>query len=170
MKPKIAQINDTLKGAEKSEQILQTYKEFGISPFSGLKGSIGLFVQLPILIALFAVTTESALFREAPFLWITDLSLPDRTLEWPLTIPILGSYLNLLPILLGVICTIAALVQAHSAGTGTSPRSGLILALAFVIFFYPCAAALVLYWMVVNVSQIFEGLYVTRVTPILAHQ
>jgi YidC/Oxa1 family membrane protein insertase len=161
MKPKIEHINKTMKGAAKSERILEIYKEHGISPFSGLKGSLGLFVQLPILIALFAVTTESAMFREVPFLWFADLSLPDRTLALPFTIPGLGAYFNVLPILLGIVCVAAALILSRSA-SGSSPRAGLILALVFVVFFYSCAAALVTYWLVVNVSQIFEGMYVGR--------
>ena len=122
-------------------------------------------VLLPILIALFGVTTESTLFRDVPFLWASDLSLPDRALALSFSIPGLGSYLNMLPILLGIISVFAALIQSRSSG-GTSPRSGLLLALAFVVFFYSFAAALVLYWMVVNVSQIFEGLYVTRVQSV----
>jgi YidC/Oxa1 family membrane protein insertase len=164
MKPRLEEINKTLKGAEKSEEMFKTYKDFGISPFSGLKGSLGLFIQLPILIALFAVTTESAIFRDVSFLWISDLSLPDHTIQLTLAVPGVGRYLNFLPFLLGVICVAAALIQSRSAGPGveSSPRSGLILALIFVIFFYPCAAALVLYWIVVNTSQIFEGLYVSR--------
>jgi YidC/Oxa1 family membrane protein insertase len=164
MKPKIEHINSTLKGAEKSEQVLQTYKEYGISPFSGLKGSIGLFAQLPILIALFAVTTESALFRDVPLLWVTDLSLPDRAFTLSFSIPGLGGYVNLLPILLGIVSVIAALMNARNSDSG-STRSGLILALVFVIFFYSCAAALVLYWIVVNVSQIFESSYAARTAP-----
>lgn len=169
MKPTIAHISKTLKGATKSERILATYKEYGVSPFSGLKGSIGLFIQLPILIALFAVTTESILFRDASFLWASDISLPDRAFAMPFSIPGLGGFVNLLPILLGVICVAAALIQARSAVSrvASSPRSGLFLALAFVVFFYSCAAALVLYWMVVNLSQILEGIYVTRSTPAL---
>lgn len=163
MKPRIDEINETLTGAEKSEQTLQAYKDFGISPFSGLKGSLGLLIQLPILIALFAVTTESALFRDAAFLWFSDLSLPDRTVSLPFSIPWLGSYFNILPMVLGLICVVSALVQSNTgdAHSSNSPRSGLILALVFVIFFYPCSAALVLYWSVVNTSQIFEGLYVS---------
>lgn len=170
MKPKIRQISKTLKGAAKSEEILNTYKEYGISPFTGLKGSIGLFVQLPILIALFAVTTESALFRDVPFLWAPDLSLPDRYMALSFSIPAVGGYVNLLPILLGIISVFAALIQTRATGfgAGSSPRSGLLLALAFVFFFYSCAAALVLYWIVINVSQIFESQYVTRVTSNLA--
>lgn len=164
MKPRLKEINKTLSGAEKSEETLKTYKEFGISPFSGLKGSLGLLIQLPILIALFAVTTESAIFRDVSFLWISDLSLPDHAIQLASAIPGVGRYLNVLPFLLGMICVAAALIQSRSTGSGTSssPRSGLILALIFVIFFYPCAAALVLYWTVVNTSQIFEGLYVSR--------
>jgi YidC/Oxa1 family membrane protein insertase len=161
MKPKIDHINSTYKGAEKSERILGTYKEHGISPFSGLKGSMGLLIQLPILIAFFAVTTESALFRDATFLWATDLSLPDRAMSLSYSIPGMGAYLNLLPIILGIVSIAAAYIQVRS-GAAASPRSGLILALVFVGLFYSCAAALVLYWLVVNVAQIFEGLYVTR--------
>ena len=164
MKPRLEEIGKTLKGAEKSEEMFKTYKDFGISPFSGLKGSLGLLIQLPILIALFAVTTESAMFRDVSFLWVADLSLPDHAILLPLAVPGVGRFLNILPFLLGVICVAAALIQSRSAGpgAGSSPRSGLILALIFVIFFYPCAAALVLYWTVVNTSQIFEGLYVSR--------
>lgn len=159
MKPKIEQINSTLKGSKKSEAILETYKSHGISPFSGLKGSVALFVQLPILIALFAVTTESALFRDASFLWISDLSLPDRAVSLPFSIPAFRNSINVLPILLGAVTVGSALIQAHfqKPGAASSLRSGLLLALIFVIFFYPCAAAIVLYWTVVNVSQIIES-------------
>jgi len=127
-----------------------------------------LFVQLPILIALFAVTAESALFRDAPLFWVSDLSLPDRAFALSFSIPGLGNHVNLLPILLGVISVIAALIHARITdfSGGGSPRSGLVLALVFVAFFYSCAAILVLYWMVVIVSQVVEGLYVARTTPV----
>jgi YidC/Oxa1 family membrane protein insertase len=164
MKPEITHIEENLDGPEKNENILQTYKAYGISPFSGLKGSISLFIQIPILIAVFAVTTESALFHNVPFLWLSDLSLPDRILFLPFSIPGLGAYINLLPIILGVISVLAAFVQSRSGdgGASASPRAGLILASIFVVFFYSCAAALVLYWIVANVSQIFEHQYVIR--------
>lgn len=160
MKPMIEQINNTLRGAEKSERILEVYKEFGISPFSGLKGSVALFIQLPILIALFAVTTESAIFRDVSFLWAADISLPDRAARLPFSIPGLGGYLNIQPVLLGLISVLAAYIQSRSLGTKRVPRAGLLLALAFVVFFFSCATALVLYWIVVNVLQILETLYV----------
>jgi YidC/Oxa1 family membrane protein insertase len=164
MKPEITHIEENFEGPEKNEKILQTYKAYGISPFSGLKGSIALFIQIPILIAVFAVTTESALFHNAPFLWMSDLSLPDQIVSLPFSTPGLGAYINLLPIVLGAISVLAAFVQSRTGdgGASASPRSGLILAVIFVVFFYSCAAALVLYWIVANVSQIFENQYVIR--------
>src|SRR5690606_6219870 len=53
MKPKIASVRARYKGAEQSERILGIYKENGVSPFSGLKGSAGLFLQIPFLLAVF---------------------------------------------------------------------------------------------------------------------
>lgn len=159
MKPAIERIQATMKGAQRSEEILGVYKEHGVTPLSGLKGSAGLLIQLPILIALFAVTTESALFLDAPFLWAPDLSLPDRALALPFRIPGLGSHLNALPLVLGAACVAGAAAQSRFAAPGTEVplRSGLVLALAFVVLFYSCAAALVLYWTVVNLAQIAEA-------------
>lgn len=167
MKPEIARIEATTKGAERSEKILEAYKAHGVTPLSGLKGSAGLLVQLPILVALFAVTTESALFLDAPFLWASDLSLPDRAFALPFEIPGLGSHLNALPLALGAACVAAAAAQSRpgAGGTGTSMRPGLALALAFVVLFYSCAAALVLYWTVVNAAQVAEAPLAARFLP-----
>lgn len=164
MKPIIERIEATREGADRSEEILRTYKAHGITPLSGLKGSASLLVQVPILIALFAVTTESAMFLDAPFLWAPDLSLPDRALALPFTIPGLGSHLNVLPLVLGAACVAAAAAQARQAGPGAtaSLRSGLVMALAFVVLFYSCAAALVLYWTTVILAQMAEAAYVAR--------
>lgn len=163
MKPVLDEISRTYTGAEKSERILQTYKRYGISPLSGLKGSSALFVQLPILIAFFAVTTESALFRGAKFLWVGDLSLPDYAIALPFSMPGFGAHLNVLPIALGIVSVVAAMIQR--ARTAAASNSGLLLALAFVLLFYSCAAALVLYWLTVNAVQIVENACARARTP-----
>jgi YidC/Oxa1 family membrane protein insertase len=157
MKPTIERIKQNYKGAERSEKILQAYEAYGFSPLAGLKSSAALFIQLPVLIALFAVTTESALFRDAPFLWISDLSMPDGVLGLPFNIPLLGDQMNLLPVALGIVSVIATQAQRRMHASA-SPRTGLFLALLFVVLFYSCAAALVLYWLTVNAVQIIEGL------------
>jgi len=162
MASEIDQFKQRYKGAEQSEAILETYKKYGVSPWSGLKGSMALLVQLPILVTVFTVTTESAIFREIPFWWFNDLSLPDRSLAFPLSIPGVGRYLNVLPLILGLINIYSMRRQRRNnpdSAEGAN-RISLFLTLLIVFFFYSFSAALVLYWIVVNLVQILESEYV----------
>ena len=68
--------------------------------FPPLGGCLPMFLQIPVFFGLFAALRVAFDLRQAHFLWIPDLSLPDHTL--PLggpVVPILGSlaYLNVLP-------------------------------------------------------------------------
>ena len=163
MIPEINKVKQMYKGAEQSEAILAIYDKNGISSWSGLKGSLALFVQLPILIAVFAVTTESVVFREVPFFWIGDLSLPDRVLTFSRSIPGLGMNLNLLPLILGIINIYSMGRQRYNNPDSLKGANymALLLTLLIVFFFYSFAAALVLYWAVVNFVQVFESEYVS---------
>lgn len=150
MAPKIAEAKTSLHGVEQSEQILKIYADHKISPLSGLKGSASLIVQLPILVAFFGVTTESDIFRYSEFLWINDLSSPDQFLDIGVHIPLLGSAINLLPLLLGLVGWFSTIRHPQTG------RTGLWMNLLFTVLFYPFAAALVLYWVTVNVMQLLE--------------
>ncbi|RLA38667.1 MAG: hypothetical protein DRR42_28385, partial [Gammaproteobacteria bacterium] len=77
MKPLIAAVRDKYKGEEQSERIIAIYRENKVTPFTGLKGSVGLFLQIPFLLAVFNVTTASSIFDHQSFLWILDLSQSD---------------------------------------------------------------------------------------------
>ncbi len=68
--------------------------------FPPLGGCLPMFLQIPVFFGLFAALRVAFDLRQASFLWIPDLSLPDHTMHlgWG-TVPILGSleYLNILP-------------------------------------------------------------------------
>ncbi|MEX2123345.1 MAG: YidC/Oxa1 family membrane protein insertase [Woeseia sp.] len=154
MKPAIAGVKANYKGAEQSERILAIYKENRVSPFSGLKGSVGLFVQIPFLLAVFNVTTVSSIFSGANFLWIEDLSLPDTAAMLPVSIAMLGNHLNALPIMLGIFNLSSS--DGRTERSRASKAMSAIITLLVVAVFYSFAAALVLYWLTVNVIQAIE--------------
>lgn len=154
MKPAISEIRSLYKGAEQSERILAVYKQHNISPFSGLKGSVGLFIQIPFLLAVFHVTTESSLLEHAHFLWIKNLALSDSLVVLPFTLPILGNAVNILPLGLGILNLLSG--KRQSSESGTSSIIPVVVSLVIVVLFYTVSAALVLYWFAANVLQMFE--------------
>ncbi len=156
IKPQIAEIKSAYRGAEQSERILSVYRDHGYSPVSGLKGSLGLFVQLPILIAVFNVTTESSIFSSAALFWINDLSRSDEWVALGVSIPTLGGWLNLLPIVLGAM-NLLAMRRQRTNSAGNSLLVAGALSVLIVFFFYSLAAALVLYWMTTSFVQIGEN-------------
>ena len=147
-------------GAEESEKILEIYKDHGVSPFSGLKGSVGLFVQIPFLLAVFNITTESSLLSGETFFWIDDLANPDAALAVQSSLPLLGSSFNVLPILLGVVNLLSVTV-GHDMPS-KSRRIAFAVTLLIIAFFYSFAAGLVLYWLAINTFQVVERLCAER--------
>ena len=86
------------------------------------------------------------------FLLVADLSLPDRLMTLPLTLPFLGKEVNLLPILMaGVMYFQTKQSQQNmSLGGNANPSAnmmaGPIMPIMFGVMFYQFPAGLVLYW------------------------
>jgi YidC/Oxa1 family membrane protein insertase len=158
--PLISDIRAKYKGAEQSERILAIYSENNISPFSGLKGSIGLLVQIPFLLAVFNVTISSSIFVGESFLWISDLSQADRAFLLPFSIPFLGNSINMLPLLLGAVNI--SFADTTSGSTALAKWTPIVISLVIVLVFYSFCAAVVLYWLTVNLLQVFERSMQTR--------
>ena len=159
-KPQMDEARKDYKGAEQSERILAIYKDNRITPFSGLKGSVGLLVQIPFLLAIFNVTTRSSIFAHEEFLWISDLALPDAAMALPFVIPILGGHFNVLPLVLGVFNILSSVRDQDTSHT--SKVIPIIISLLIVTVFYSFSAALVLYWLTVNLLQAGERITLQR--------
>jgi YidC/Oxa1 family membrane protein insertase len=159
-KPQMDKARRDFKGAERSERILAIYKDNRITPFSGLKGSVGLLVQIPFLLAIFNVTTRSSIFAHEEFLWISDLALPDAAMALPFVIPILGGHVNVLPLALGVFNILSSVRDQDTSHT--SKVIPIIISLLIVTVFYSFSAALVLYWLTVNLLQAGERITLQR--------
>ncbi|MCX6251671.1 MAG: membrane protein insertase YidC [Bacteroidetes bacterium] len=158
MLPELKEIKKTYKGGEQSERILQLYKKHNVSPFAGLKPLLIVLIQLPILIALFHVLGSADELRVAHFLWIKTLAEPDKLFYLGFNIPLLGSYFNLLPVLMSFFTLLS--FKLAPAPTSSEEGGGLqvlfLIAMTVVFFFlfYSFPAGMVLYWTFANIFHI----------------
>ena len=156
MAPKIAAIKQDFTGIELSEKMIALHEDEHYDHMAPFKGMLGLFIQIPILIALFTVIGEMSELRGATFLWINDLSLSDRLFSLGVELPFFGGYFNALPFLMAFV-TILSTWQAARRSAGKTPAYSLFgMALVFFVFFYSFPAALVLYWFSSNLFQLIQ--------------
>jgi YidC/Oxa1 family membrane protein insertase len=132
-----------------NKEIFALYKEHKVSPMSGC---LPMLLQMPIFIALFQAISHYINLRGESFLWIKDLSLPDRMSLLPVSIPVLGNELNALPIIMAVVMYFQTkMSQASSMGDQSNPTakmfSGPMMPILFGFMFYHFPSGLVLYWL-----------------------
>jgi YidC/Oxa1 family membrane protein insertase len=165
LNPKMAEIRAQLKDKpEKMNQaIAELYKREKVNPLSGC---LPLLLQLPVFIALYNLLNSHFELRGALFIpgWIPDLSAPESIWTFPSAIPLLGTGLHLLPIIM-LATQIAS--SRFTQPTGGSPQGGaqaklLMYALPIVFFFilYEMPSGLVLYWTVQNILSVAQQLYI----------
>ena len=101
-----------------NQEMMKLFGEENVNPAANFVSFIPLFLQMPILVALWTALNTDVNLRHAPFdgWWITDLSAPDALWAFvtPLNIPILSELplvgrmftgipsINVLPLLMGV--------------------------------------------------------------------
>lgn len=160
MLPELSEIKKNFKGGEQSERILQLYKKHNVSPFAGLKPLFVVLIQLPILIALYHVLGSAYELRDAGFLWIDTLAEPDRLFSFGFNIPYLGSYFNILPVLMAVFTLLsfklAPAPTAEKKEQGVQNLFLIAMTLMFFFLFYSFPAGMVLYWTFANVFHIVQ--------------
>ena len=154
--PKIVNIKQTYTGVALSEQMIAIYENERYDQAASFKGMLGLFIQIPILIALFTVIGEMSELHHASFLWINDLSLSDRLFPLGIDIPFFGGYFNVLPFLMAGVTILSTWFASQRSETPTVSLFGM--AILFFVFFYSFPAALVLYWFASNLFQLLQQL------------
>jgi YidC/Oxa1 family membrane protein insertase len=140
----------------KNPQALNTammalYKERGVNPAAGC---IPMLLQMPILYGLFIVFRSTIEFRQAPFFgWISDLSQPDFMFHLPFTIPMYGSGVGLLPIVMGI----SQFFMSKATLTDPNQKMMLyIMPVMMVLLFNNFPSGLSLYYTLFNVLAIVE--------------
>jgi YidC/Oxa1 family membrane protein insertase len=151
LQPEMAALKEkyTDNPQELQRAMMLIYKERKINP---LAGCLPVFFQMPVFFALYRMLWYAFELRGAKFLWITDLSQPDRMFHFPAlrNLPLLGNgleYFNLLPFLVcgGMILSFRLMPQT---GPTQNPQQKLMMNLMpimFTVMGYKFAAGLNLY-------------------------
>jgi YidC/Oxa1 family membrane protein insertase len=134
LQPMMEEIKEKYKEDQQkmNQAIMNLYKEYKINPMGGC---LPMFLQLPILYALWGIFRGNIALRQSDFVWwIKDLSIPDTILRLPFTLPFFG--MNQI----SGLATLMALAQfIQMKMTTTDPRQKMM------IYFMP-----VMMWLIFN--------------------
>ncbi len=162
IEPAVAELKKQFSGEELHNKTMETYKELNISPAYTLKSLLGPAIQIPFFFAAFHALQKSSIFVGHRFLWMENLAQPDALFAFPFTFPWFGASLNILPFIMTALTIIASRL---SEPKGLSPellkkqRNSLYtLAIFFLIFLYPYAAAMVIYWTMNNLLSVVQSI------------
>ena len=130
------------------QETLKLFKEHQVNPVAGC---LPMLIQMPIFLGLFYMLRTASELRFEPFLWVTDLSLPDTQF-------VVGGFpINILPMIMGV--TMFLQMSMMPVSPSADPMQQKIfkfLPFIFLIFLYNFASGLVLYWTVQNILTIIQ--------------
>lgn len=106
LQPKVTALKEKYKSnqTKMNQALMQMYKDEGVNPLD--PGCLPMFLQMPLLIALYVVLQKAIELRGAStfFLpWIHDLSQPEVLFRLPFEIPFYGDNFALIPIIMAVV-------------------------------------------------------------------
>lgn len=152
LQPKMAEIKEKHKNNPQKlqKETMELYKEHKINPIGGC---LPFIFQMPVFIGLYQVLWRDVSFKGADFLWINDLSAPDRFYIMPFKLPFFGNEFNLLPILMMIIMFFQTKFQQKNMAVSADPAQkaqqkmmSTIMPVFLCFIFYKFASGLTLYF------------------------
>ena len=151
LQPMIVKLKEKHKDSPQkmNKEMMELYKEHKVNP---LGGCLPMLLQMPVFIGLYQVLWRSVSFKGAPFLWIKDLSQPDRLFIFPFSLPIMGNELNLLPLVMVVVMffqqklTAKNMVVTDPSQAVQQKMMATIMPIFLGFIFYKFASGLTLYF------------------------
>lgn len=164
LQPKVEELRKTYKDNPQklNKEIMELYREHKVNP---LGGCLPLLLQMPIFFALYQTLMRSTALKGANFLWIKDLSAPDRLFILPISLPVLGNEVNILPILMTVGMFIQQKISARTTSGTSAEQQKMMMVLFPLLFgfiFYHMPSGLVLYWFINSTLMLFYQIRITR--------
>ncbi len=141
-----------------NKELMELYRKNRINPIGGC---IPMVFQMPIFIALYQALSKSVELWGTSFLAISDLSRPDHLVNLPFVAPLIGSSINVLPV---VMCAVM-FIQQKTMSTVSSDQTKqmmLIFPLMFLFICYKMPSGLIIYWITHTLITASMQLFVTK--------
>ncbi len=168
LKPKIEAAKAKVGDDPQKQQMetMKLYREYGVNPMGGC---FPVLLQMPIWIALYRFFPASIEFRQASFLWATDLSSYDVFTYLPFEIPFYGSHVSMFTLLWAVTTVIYTWYNSKSMDMGAMANNPMMkymqyfMPVMFLFFFNSFASGLSCYLFFSNVLNIGQNVITKEV-------
>lgn len=163
LQPLMTEIREKYKDDKQkmNQELMGLYRTYKVNPMGGC---LPMVLQIPVFFALYRMLYQAIELRHAPFfLWINDLSAPDRLFEFGFSIPFMEPPYGI-PVLTIVMGATMLLQQKMSPPPGdpTQAKMMMLMPLVFTFIFINFSSGLVLYWLVNNILSISQQYYVQK--------
>ena len=159
LKPQIESLKNRYKDDAQQQQLetMKMYREHGVNP---LGGCMPMVLQMPIWFALYRFFPASIEFRQASFLWATDLSSYDVFWRLPVELPLgFGSHISMFTLLWAVTTLAYTYYNTQHMDFGSNPMMKYmqyIMPVMFLGFFNSFASGLTCYLLFSNILNIAQ--------------
>ncbi|MFA5177538.1 MAG: membrane protein insertase YidC [Candidatus Omnitrophota bacterium] len=164
IQPKVEELRKQYKDnpQKMNKEIMELYRMHKVNPFGGC---LPLILQMPIFFALYNALMRSVALKGATFLWIKDLSEPDKLFTLPVSLPVISNEFNLLPIIMAIGMFFQQKISSAAASGASAEQQKIMLIVMPVMFgfiFYRMPSGLVLYWLVNSMLMLGFQLQMNR--------
>jgi len=155
LQPKVMELREKYKGDTQrlNQEVMKLYQIHKVNPFSGC---FPLLLQLPILFALFMALRSSIELKGETFLWMKDLSAPDKFLLFPgTTFP-----LPILPILIAA--STYWQMKKTQMQQGQTQGNAMMIWMPILLFFISqtLPSGVLVYWISSTILQVLEQRFI----------
>ncbi len=147
IQPQLTKLQEKYKNDPETmnQKVMELYQKNNINPMAGC---LPLLIQLPILWALFAMFRDYPALAGTGFLWLTDLSKPDK--------------LYILPILSGVTTYITSAMITPKDTPSNQKMMNYMMPIMIIWMTITLPSGLGVYWVVSNIFQIIQQYFTNK--------
>ena len=164
LQPVLAEVKEKYKDDKEAltRETMNVWKQNKINPAAGCVPAL---IQMPIFVGLWQSLNNSVELRHSSFLYIRDLAAPDMLFRFPIELPVVGHFFNLLPFLVVALMLVQTKLFSPPPTTPEAEMQQktmkyLMVFMAFM--FYKVPSGLGLYFITSSLWQIGERLLLPK--------